>query len=361
MPHEQVLSTIFFGIAFCQLVFMSVQPTTYSHYRHAITLTNRMLRMLVVVLSAILLTPAQARRQVEVWLRTDSAPQAHGSHNHTITPASADGVDDVSVTALLKAFVGIPLIYLSHANFLVSFRLAVVLQLITAGATISMDVQRLCASLMYAQASAAAIVPACKGLSSFMYGASQLLDWHFSTDPVGQVQAASAVVCADPLVALLLMKLWVHVILLVLAPCTLIYSLEWQMKSRFLISRAAAQATAASVQQDATASGQPAVAHPSSQPSASTRPHSAVHGEREQQQRSRQHRLQQVLDGVSPVSVGQALAPVRGASCAGLAVLAGLLLCAVLVCWYSCELYLTILLGSGRRLVCDAEGWLHLV
>lgn len=360
MPHEQIISVIFVVIAFCQLVFMSVRPTTYPHYRHAITLINRMLRMLIVLLSAILLTPAQARRQVEVWLRTDSIPQAHGSHNYTITPASAAGMDDVSVTELLKALMGIPMIYLSHANFLVSFRLAAILQLVTAAATISMDVQRLCASLMYAQASAAAVVPACKGLSSFMYGASQLLDWHFPTDPVGQVQTASAAVCADPLVALLLMKLWAHVILLVLVPCTLIYSLEWQMKSRFLISQAAGQATAASVQEDATTSGQPVLARSSSQPSASARSQSAVHADREQQRRARQRRVQQALDGVSPVPVGQALALVGGPSCVGLAVLAGLLLCAVLVCWYGCELSLALLLGSGRRLVCDAEGWLHL-
>ena len=165
MPHEQALCAIYFCLAAFQLVFMSARPGSYILYRQHIACVNRMLRLLVVLLSAVLLTPAHARRQVEgvvaLALRQDthaltntsallqfsqaaggtgasSGCPAHGACADGIASAAAAAQTQHSTLALLKSLLVLPAIFLGHSNFVCSFRLTLFLQVLTAAAAVRM-------------------------------------------------------------------------------------------------------------------------------------------------------------------------------------------------------------------------------
>jgi hypothetical protein len=244
LPHEQVLSMMCTVLAVVQLSALLLRPSSYLRSRHRFALLSRLLRLAIVLLSVVVLTPAKAKRQFEVLLTTAlgvdistiqaSTPNSlgcwtatntthmscAGSSSLPATPAAAAAVSaahaavlagsattpvTLTALALAKAFFSVPVVYFNHANHVVNFRLAVCLQLITCLATVSMDMQRLCVSMPYAQASSAAVVPACKDLSWVMQSAGHLLDVFFPAAP-RDLEASRDTICDHPLAALLLIK-----------------------------------------------------------------------------------------------------------------------------------------------------------
>lgn len=477
LPHEQILSVVGFVLAVLQLAAMTVRFSRYLTYRQRMSTFNRLLRLLVILLSLLLMTPSQANRQVDVFLRVavgidlsnitiNSTNPLHGissntiqspfgacSNHHNCTTVGAEASDNLGLASgmqaagmqtaqpveltqavLAKAFLAAPLLYFNHANFLVRFRLAVVLQVLTCLATISMDFQKLCVSVAYAQASTVAVLPACESLTALMQAVGHVLDWQFPATSA-DLSTASQAVCQEPLAALLLMKIWAHVIMLVLLPCMLIYSLEYSLKTKFLKSQAAAAEAAAAAavgrvstaphqglpgqhggpaqvegadlvrtpvttaggnqqQRDAgpvgagadclarmqansakqmqqqsapgaEASRQPSTARQSLQANHWPLPagNSSITARQDLQQlrELRARMLAQTLDGIRPLPVGPMLIPMHGPLWWRSVVLIGFMLTAVLVCWYTCEMGIIVLLRSGRQLACDAEGWLRFV
>jgi hypothetical protein len=381
--------------------------------------------MLIVLLPVFLMTPAHTNRQVKVMLATaagtdvsnifiNSTSPLHsfGASAHAACssgsdacagdnrglPAAAAGHSarvQLSTAALAKAFLAVPFVYLNHANFLVPLRYAVVLQLITCLATISMDVQKLCVNMLYAQASTAAVVPACKGLSWLMQSLGHVLDWHFPATPA-DLSTASDAVCEEPLAALLLMKIWAHVVLLVLLPLMVIYKLEYSLKTKFLSSQAAAGASATEQfgtpsparegqqrQQPVGAAGsdgrlqvvrqqqqerqeQPLLFPTGQQLAVTGHQGSRSEGHATQQdlqclRQQRARMLSQALASLEPLPLGPMFVPIWGALWWRLAVVLGLVLSVLMVCWFLCEIGIIMLLRSGRQLTCAADGWLQFV
>jgi hypothetical protein len=426
LPHEQILTACFLCMAFLQLVAMSCRLRLYLTYRHRLATFNRLMRILIVLLSVFLTTPAHTNRQVIILLESAAgtdvsnifisgssplhafgANAVHAACSSGLNACAADSIRlpaaaagrsarvQLSTAALAKAFLAVPFVYVNHANFLVPFRYAVVLQIITCLATIGMDVHKLCINMVYAQASSAAVVPACKGLSWLMQLLGQVLDWHFSATPA-DLSTASDAVCEEPLAALLLMKIWAHVVLLVLLPFIVIYKVEYSLKTKFLSGQAGAEAAAAEHvgassprglqrQQPISAAGndgrlqavlqEPQQERQQEQPLlCPTGQHLAVKGRQGsssgghaaqqdlQSLRQQQARmLSQALNSVEPLPLGPMLVPIRGALWWRLAVVLGLVLSASMVCFYLCEIGMIVMLRSGRQLTCDAEGWLHFV
>ena len=101
-----------------------------------------------------------------------------------------------------------------------------------------------CSTLYFQWPASATILPACQQLNRLVYAAVQLLDWQVPVDP-GQASTASDAVCADPVVALVLLQVWVRLVLLVLLPCGLVYCLERSLKVGFLHTRYAGSNAAA--------------------------------------------------------------------------------------------------------------------
>jgi hypothetical protein len=231
-------------LAVLQLLMLLLRPSSYLRSRHRFALFNRLLRLTIVLLSVVMLTPAEAKRQVEVlltsalgvnistvqastsraqggWTATNTthlgsaggtsafaahAAAAAGSTAHAATAAgSATAPVTLTAMALIKAFFAHPLVYFNHANHVVDFRLVVCLQLVTGLATVSMDIQRLCVSMPYAQASTAAVVPVCKDLSWAIQSLGHLLDVQLPAVP-DDLAASRDSMCDHPLAALLLIK-----------------------------------------------------------------------------------------------------------------------------------------------------------
>ena len=269
LPHELLPGVVFFMGALLQMVCMAAWPQQYRMHRHHAALVNRSLRFLVLLVSAVLTTPALAYHQVQAF---------HSVFAHSITPLpgqeaflalhkslstypsagpagialdlvagvpfGAAGASSPDPVALWKAVLMGPVVAMMHANWLVPFWVAAVMQIMTFVASVRSLFATACATLYFQWPASATILPACQQLNWLVYAAVQLLDWQVPVDP-GQASTASDAVCADPVVALVLLQVWVRLVLLVLLPCGLVYCLERSLKVGFLHTRYAGSNAAA--------------------------------------------------------------------------------------------------------------------
>ena len=414
MPHELVFTVMCFICALLQVAGMVGWPKQYRLHRQCIALVNRLARLLLPLSGLLLVTPVKGWQQMHLLfgvvghlpptqssmppglascaagldcLRATSAP-INGVVDFFLgaSPPAASSPDPV---ALWKAVLMVPAINMMHANWLVPFWWAVAIQVVTFVSSVATILPSTCATLYFQWPASATILPACQQLNWLVYAAGQLLDWQVPVDP-GQASTVSDAVCADPVVALVLLQVWVRLVLLVLVPCSLVYCLERSLKVGFLNTRYAGSntvASIASVPAPAAAAPvrrqaglldplqEPSQVAPSqrvrSGPSSSSayreddsQPGPAhANGAQAQmlgQRQQHQQRLDQVLSAVRPACVSELLAPGPGCGPVRLLLGTGFALSAVLGCWLLCEVMMVVMLKGGWRFVCSADGWLRL-
>lgn len=88
LPHEQVMAMMYSVMAALQLTALLLRPSSYLRSRHKLVLFNRLLRLTIVLLTAVMLTPAQAKWQVEVLLTV-----ALGVDISTVQASTANSLD----------------------------------------------------------------------------------------------------------------------------------------------------------------------------------------------------------------------------------------------------------------------------
>jgi hypothetical protein len=311
------------------------------------------------------------------------------------SPPTASNTDPV---ALWKSVLMLPVINIMHANWLVPFWWAVAMQVVTFVSSVATTFPSTCATVYCQWPASATIsdVPACQQMNWLVYAAGQLLDWQVPVDP-GQASTASDAVCADPVVALVLLQVWVRLVLLVLVPCIMVYCLERSLKVGFLNTRYAGSNTAPSVAsvpapEAAAPQRQAGLQDPLQEPSqvapsqrVQSGPSSSsgftgvdsqhasalgvgaqtqAHGLWRWQGQQHQQHLEQVLAAVRPACtstcVSELLAPGPGCGLVRLLLGTGFALAAVFGCWLLCEVMMVVMLKGGWRFVCSADGWLRL-
>jgi len=222
--RERVMSVIYLATALFHVAIMCLRPQQFSTHRHWIALCNRLLRLLAVGIGALSLTPEHAKRQGTSWLSFPSSGAEHaqaGDANlmpsalgHDLPSTHGDGcpaivnTKDVNIQALIRTLLVIPAVYLLHANFVLSFRLALLMQLGTFIALACMDTRRVCVLLMYDPVAAASAVPACQAFSWLAHAGSRLLDLLDLQLLAGVTDSSMCglSLCREPLQAILLMK-----------------------------------------------------------------------------------------------------------------------------------------------------------
>lgn len=393
--HELMFFHLFFLSALAQLLFMFARPRQYKQHRQWIAALNRILRLLLTLLGAVFVSPEQTRRRSEAFAAASSSSSAalaaasparieqQSSIRSTTAadePATLAAVGSVTLAFLARAALLEPAFGLLHANFLVPFRAAVVIQFVSFLASAYRHVAPLCASTPYVDPSATVmLLPLCQRANWLMYAGAQLLDWHFPADPAW-LSTASDQLCQQPLAVLVLIHTWVRLLALLLVPCAVLYYFERSLKSTFLQRHAANAALGSpSSPQQPTSERSLAAARqvqsvrlsqlqPSDlgerQTSGSSRARSAAQQQQRHQtgwQRGRSLQLlEQTLQAVQPASLADLLQP--AGLIGGLLRLVysvGAVLCVLMVSWWVCELGVIAVL-HGREFVCDADGWLHL-
>jgi hypothetical protein len=424
LPHELLAGVVFFMGALLQVVCMAAWPQQYRLHRHRAALVNRSLRLLTLLVSARLTIPALSYHQWQAFqsvfahsraplpgreaflvlhrcLSNRSAGPAESPLNPVVgVPTGTVVARSSDLVALWKALLMGPFVATMHANWLVPFWVAVAMQAATFATSVHSLFAVTCPTLYFQWPPSATILPACQQLNWLVHAASQLLDWQVPVD-ADQASTISDAVCADPVVALVLLQVWVRLVLLVLVPCSLVYCLERSLKVGFLHTRYAGgnaaaasapgiSAVAASVSLPATAAQQQnGLAHPLQLPAQAVTPQGVQSGhsgsssssfgvqgaassrataalmhltiqERQQLRLQQQLRLEQALADVQPASVHELLVPGPGCWIVRLLLGSAFALSAVLVCWLLCEVVLLALLKGGRQFVCGADGWLRL-
>jgi len=257
------------------------------------------------------------------------------------------------------------------------------MQLGTFAALIWMLARRACVFTIHQPVAAALAVPACEALSWLAHAGSRLLDLPLlAGDADSSTEGLS--LCREPLQAILLMKFWINIVVVVLLPCAVIYNLERSLKVRFLSTLAAAASSAsAHVAGEGMHAGQETPVAASAdgrlrgvgdrnereplqqqqQPPSPRQVQQQVQRlqQLEQEQSSTQGlphaaranpapQLQTVLDGIPPLSVCEMPPMVRCVLQMAAAMLA------LVGCWHACEALLSLVLRGGH-FVCDADGW----
>ena len=287
LPHERVMSAVLFIGALLQMVCMAAWPQQYRVHRHRAAMLNRFLRLLTLLVGAVLIGPAHAWRQVQafhsVFAHSSSTPPgqdafmavqdclngqlcaapAHGLVAAASVGAAAGSSPDSA--ALWKGLLLSPVINMMHANWLVPFWVVVAMQTVTFVTSVHNLFAGICGFVYFRWPASATILPAYQQWNWLVYAAGQLLDWQVPVDP-GQASTVSDAVCADPVVALVLLQVWVRLVLLVLVPCGLVYCLERSLKVGFLHTRYASNNGGAASVRAPAAHQQAGLQHPLQQP-----------------------------------------------------------------------------------------------
>jgi hypothetical protein len=409
-----VFITSFFVTALVQMVFMFLRTKQYNAARQYIVLANRCARLLFLVVGIASADIDSNRQRLSSFyaLRTQhlhsTGDLAAPSKLSPLPPTSSGGdtmpaaaLSDVSrpeVTLnlyimMLKWVMLEPTVSMMHANFLVSFRAAAVVQFCTFCASAYKAVSGICVGLFVTDAAAAAAVqPACENLNWLVHAAEQLLDLQIPLR-ADELSVATDAVCAQPLVFLVVFHVWVRLVLLLLLPCTAVYCLQRHLKGMFLRRFAhaadnnAGRSEAVDQQQSQVQAGASSNGNSRSRSSSSelsrrnapsarddtARQHSSRQQQRtlpasqqqaqqlQQLRRLREQQLEQVLQAVEPAPAADLLLPASSFWFARCCVSAGLALFALILSWHLTELGVLAVLQRGQRtLVCDAQGWLRL-
>jgi hypothetical protein len=67
LPHERVMSAVFFIGALLQMVCMAAWPQQYRVHRQRAAMLNRFLRLVTLLVGAVLIRPAHAWQQVQAF------------------------------------------------------------------------------------------------------------------------------------------------------------------------------------------------------------------------------------------------------------------------------------------------------
>jgi hypothetical protein len=246
MPHEVVATVMYFVCALLQVAGMVGWPKQYRLHRQRIALINRLARLLLPLSGLLLVTPVQGWQQVHLLygvvghlsptqgsLPPGLAACAAGLGCHGAASAHINAAGDLFAgesppiasspdpVALWKSVLMLPVINMMHANWLVPFWWAVAIQVVTFVSSVATIFPSTCANLYFQWPASSTVLPACQQLNWLVYAAGQLLDWQVPVDP-DQASTISDAVCADPVVALVLLQVWVRLVLLVLVLCTMV-------------------------------------------------------------------------------------------------------------------------------------------
>jgi len=355
--HERVWMHAFLAVAIIQALVMSLRPGHYNRLRHWFVLCNRLMRLASNVMTAALLTPAIARQQASAWLRNSSGFLGSSS--------STDGID---VPAMCKALLATPSVYMMHAHFVLSFRLVVVMQFVSFSAVMYTEAYRVCTVEPYHVAAAASAVPTCQVVSWLAHAGGQLFDGQFLMYGVDTSNDGPSL-CRSVEGAILLLSAWVNLWIIVVLPCTAIYSLERALKLKFLAGAGMniSAATTASANGSGHVDGVPAIAAQQTDGQHGMEPHArgptlqpqgrlARHAARQAlnagsvRQQQAAH-LEAVLGDIAPLPLHEAL-PQGWKWLIAVPV-------ALLASWHVCEAVFAFAL-HGRQFVCDASGVLSL-
>jgi hypothetical protein len=253
------------------------------------------------------------------------------------------------------------------AHFVLAFRHVVLVQLVTFVAGLAVERHRVCTMLVLRPDVVDVARGMCSRLSGGAAAAARLLAW----DPA-VLTALSATLCADPLVAMLLLHAWVDAVMLLLVPCAAVYSLERSLKTAFLAnhqqaaaapddSLAAAVAAASAAQRQASAgagSSSSSSSRYTTPLSSGGSPNARTHTPAGSAPPCDEELQALLLElGASPEAAAAARPPTF-TSLAGSAVIMGTVVLVLLVLlWYACEVGMVMLLHAGQRrtLQCDAS------
>lgn len=350
--HERVWMHIFLALAILQALVMSLRPVHYNRLRHWFALCNRLTRLMSNLMTAALMTPAIARQQASAWLRNSSGFPG-GSYSTT-------GID---LPAMCKAVLVTPFVYLMHANMVLSFRLVVVMQLISFSTVMYTETYRACVVEPYHVAAAASAITTCQHVSWLAHAGAQLVDGQFLMSGA-DTSTDSPTLCHNIEGAILLLRAWVNLLVIVVLPCTAIYNLERALKLKFLAGAGMSRAAAASADGSGHVDGVSAVA---AQAEADGQRDMDPHGRSRTLQgqwrlprqvtsqgldvgsvrQQQAARLEAVLGDIAPLPLHEALPqgwvwPIA-------------VPLALLASWYVCGAVFAFVL-RGRQFVCDASG-----
>jgi hypothetical protein len=239
MWHFTLQFTLYFVTAVAQLLLLWLHQQRHQQHRMRIIAAHRLVRLAFMALSAA------------------ASNQQHASTVQGTLTSTSGGtflVTGYTWLKLLRCVLAFPLVAMAPSNFVLPVRYAIPCQLLTLAFTLRMSRMQHClmADLPELQG---LLQQACNAFGSVAHWGS-LLFWRGSASPAlaaGEVGMQSKLVqqvCGSSAGASLVLSMYATVLLVVLVPCFLQYSIEQSLKQSFLRSK---QVSAARQQQELTA------------------------------------------------------------------------------------------------------------
>jgi hypothetical protein len=239
MWHFTLQFSLYFITAAIQLLLLWLRPQHHQQHRMRIIAAHRLFRLAFMGLSAVA-SNAQHASAVQGTL--------------TSTSGGAFLVTGYTWLKLLRSVLAFPLVAMAPSNFVLPVRYAIPCQLCTLAFTLRMTRMQHCLTAGIPELRVL-LQQACGALGGVVHWASLLL-WRGSATAglaageVGMQSENVQQVCSSSAGSSLVLSMYANVLLVLLAPCFLQYSIERKLKQGFLKSK---QLTSARLQQELAA------------------------------------------------------------------------------------------------------------
>jgi hypothetical protein len=248
MWHFTLQFSLYFATAAAQLLLLWLRPQHHQQHRMRIIAAHRLFRLACMGLSAVA-SDAQHASAVQGTL--------------TSTSGGSFLVTGYTWLKLLRSVLAFPLVAMAPSNFVLPVRCAILCQLCTLAFTLRMTRMQHCLTASIPELQGL-LQQACSALGGAAHWVSLLL-WRGSATSglaagdVGMQSDYELQVCSSSAGSSLVLSMYASVLLVLLVPCFLQYSIERRLKESFLKSK---QLTSAWLQQELAAAAAAVVPSP---------------------------------------------------------------------------------------------------